>query len=76
MARRLGRTRLDEAAAFWRRSLREKVQLVWFKRDLRASDHRALAGAAAQGPVLPLFIAEPELWQGPDHSARQWSFVG
>ena len=55
--------------------MREKVQLVWFKRDLRAMDHRALAGAAAQGPVLPLFIAEPELWQGPDHSARQWSFV-
>ena len=31
--------------------------------------------AARQGPVLPLFIAEPDLWQLPDYSARQWAFV-
>jgi deoxyribodipyrimidine photo-lyase len=51
------------------------VQLVWFKRDLRVADHRALAGAAARGRVLPVFVAEPDLWQGPDQSARQWDFV-
>lgn len=51
------------------------IQIVWFKRDLRVHDHRALVMAARQGPVLPLFIAEPELWQQPDYSARQWAFV-
>ena len=51
------------------------VQVVWFKRDLRVHDHRVLARAAAAGPVLPLFVAEPELWQQPDMSARQWNFV-
>lgn len=51
------------------------VQLVWFKRDLRITDHAALAEAAARGPVIPLFVAEPDLWRGPDMSARQWAFV-
>ena len=49
--------------------------LVWFKRDLRLADHPALTLAAGLGPVLPLYIAEPELWQQPDASARQWEFV-
>ena len=52
-----------------------EVQIVWFKRDLRTTDHRSLATAAQRGPVLPLFIAEPELWRRPDMSARQWGFV-
>ncbi len=49
--------------------------IVWFKRDLRIADHAALSGAAAHGPVLPLYIAEPELWRQPDASARQWAFA-
>ena len=53
----------------------DKIQIVWFKRDLRIEDHRALVSAARSGPVLPLFIVEPELWQAPDMSARQWAFV-
>lgn len=51
------------------------VQIVWFKRDLRTHDHRALVRAAQIGPVLPLFVAEPELWQQDDMSGRQWGFV-
>lgn len=51
------------------------LSLVWFKRDLRVVDHPALALAAAQGAVLPLFIVEPEFWAQPDASARQWDFV-
>ncbi|MEM9669159.1 MAG: deoxyribodipyrimidine photo-lyase [Pseudomonadota bacterium] len=51
------------------------LQIVWFKRDLRIEDHRAMARATCIGPVIPLFVAEPELWQGPDMSARQWDFV-
>jgi deoxyribodipyrimidine photo-lyase len=48
------------------------IQVVWFKRDLRTSDHAPLAEAAAAGPVLPLYVAEPEYWRLPDVSARQW----
>ncbi len=49
--------------------------LVWLKRDLRPDDHPALDLAAGLGPVLPLYVVEPELWAGPDASARQWAFV-
>ena len=48
--------------------------IVWFKRDLRVHDHRALA-AAAHGSVLPLYIVEPGLWREPDTSARHWAFI-
>ena len=51
------------------------MNVVWFKRDLRTSDHRALSEAASLGPILPLYVAEPELWRQPDVSARQWSFA-
>ena len=51
------------------------LQLVWFKRDLRCVDHAALNAAAARGPVLPLFIVEPDYWQLPDTSQRQWDFA-
>lgn len=51
------------------------LSLVWFKRDLRVQDHPALALAASQGAVLPVYISEPDLWAQPDASARQWAFV-
>ena len=49
--------------------------LVWFKRDLRVHDHPALTLAAGLGPVLPVYVVEPELWAEADTSARQWDFV-
>ncbi|MGF1477212.1 MAG: FAD-binding domain-containing protein [Geminicoccaceae bacterium] len=52
-----------------------ELQIVWFKRDLRVSDHRALSGAASHGPVLPLYVAEPALWAEADASGRQWAFI-
>ena len=48
--------------------------ILWFKRDLRIADHALLAGMGDKG-VVPLFIAEPDVWQGADASARQWDFV-
>ncbi len=51
------------------------LQVVWFKRDLRVFDHAPLSRAAQHGHVLPLYIVEPELWQQPDASPRQWQFV-
>ena len=52
----------------------EPLQIVWFKRDLRIADHRPLLEASHVGPVLPLYVVEPELWRQPDSSARQWKF--
>jgi len=51
------------------------VQIVWFKRDLRVQDHRALANAAQRGQVMPLFVVEPEYWRLDDVSCRHWEFV-
>jgi deoxyribodipyrimidine photo-lyase len=51
------------------------VNIVWFKRDLRIEDHQALAHALKLGPILPLYIVEPELWQQPDMSYRHYIFM-
>ncbi len=42
------------------------VQLVWFKRDLRVRDHAPLAAAAATGPVVCVFVHEPEFRSAPE----------
>ena len=51
------------------------MEIVWFKRDLRITDHAALTEAAKRGPVLPLYIIEPELWAQPDQSRRHYAFL-
>ncbi len=51
------------------------VQVVWFKRDLRVRDHAPLSVAALAGPVLPLYIGEPDLWKLPDADASHWQFI-
>lgn len=48
--------------------------MVWFKRDVRVTDHRPLFEAARRGAVIPLFIVEDELLGAPDASARHWDF--
>ncbi len=50
------------------------LQIVWFKRDLRLVDHAPLAEAARGGPVLALVVVEPDYWQLPDTSYRQYRF--
>ena len=52
------------------------MQIVWFKRDLRLEDHAPLCEAAARGPVLPLYIVEPDMWAQPDQSRRHYDFLG
>lgn len=47
--------------------------IVWFKRDLRVSDHPALALAGPR--VLPVYVIESDYWGLPDTSARQWTFT-
>ena len=50
------------------------MNVVWFKRDLRCEDNQALSQALKSGPVLPLYILEPDLWLQPDLSQRQYLF--
>lgn len=51
------------------------IQIVWFKRDLRINDHAPLVSAAQRGPVLPVYVIEPELLAAPDFDALHWDFV-
>ncbi len=51
------------------------VQVVWFKRDLRLHDHAPLREAAARGPVLPVYVWEPELLRSPEYDAAHGVFV-
>ena len=51
------------------------MQIVWFKRDLRVDDNAALSEAVERGPVLPLYILEPDLWTGGDMGARHYRFL-
>ena len=43
--------------------------LLWFRQDLRLSDQAALAAAAAEGPVIPVYVLD-------DESPRQWVMGG
>ncbi len=54
---------------------RTPVEVVWFKRDLRICDHAPLAAAAQRGPVLPLYVVEPEWWAQPDMAGRHYAFM-
>ncbi|MEM1086183.1 MAG: FAD-binding domain-containing protein [Pseudomonadota bacterium] len=57
-----------------------KLHVVWFKRDLRVHDHRALALALEAcsregGRILPLYVFEPDYWALQEHSGRQFEFI-
>jgi len=54
---------------------KQNVCVVWFKRDLRISDHQPLHDAAKKGIVIPLYVVERELWQQPDMSERHYLFL-
>ncbi|MBO9522163.1 MAG: deoxyribodipyrimidine photo-lyase [Nocardioidaceae bacterium] len=46
------------------------TSVLWFRRDLRISDHPALAAAAAEGEVVGLFVVDPRLWAS--SARRAW----
>lgn len=59
---------------------RQKIHLVWFKRDLRVFDHAALWEAwkgsrQDSGCVLPLYIVQETILSAPDSDARHWGFI-
>lgn len=54
-----------------------RLELVWFKRDLRVADHGPLVAACARakatgGWVLGFYAIEPSVQSAPDYAARQW----
>jgi len=52
------------------------IQVVWFKRDLRLSDHAPLAEAISSGlPTLLLYLFEPRIIEAEDSDNRHWRFV-
>lgn len=53
----------------------QPVQVVWFKRDLRLHDHRPLVEATARGPVVCLYIYEPELMRSAEFAERHLTFI-
>ena len=40
--------------------------VVWFRRDLRLSDHAALSQASRRGAVLPVFVLDRDLLFHPE----------
>ncbi|WMN62043.1 DNA photolyase family protein (plasmid) [Pseudoalteromonas xiamenensis] len=52
------------------------ISVVWFKRDLRITDHKPLKEAIDRGkPVLLLYLFEPFLLADPHYEERHWRFV-
>lgn len=51
------------------------VTIVWFKRDLRITDHQPLVMASQKDAVLPLYIIEPSLIHAPDYDRRHYDFT-
>ena len=60
-------------------STRERVHLVWLKRDLRQHDHAPLAEAsrrcAAGEKALAFYVRETDYWATDKASPDQWGFV-
>lgn len=56
--------------------MKEEIVIVWFKRDLRFTDHEALYCAQQQQlPILLLYCFEPTVMNNADSDIRHWRFV-
>ncbi len=51
------------------------VQIVWFKKNLRVRDHAPLWTASQRGPVLPLFVFEPEQVAHPEFAGHHLTYL-
>ena len=55
---------------------RQKINIVWFKRDLRFTDHEPLYYAQqSELPLLLVYIFEPSVMAHHDSDIRHWRFV-
>ena len=56
--------------------MQETINIVWFKKDLRLTDHSPLADAIKSGePILLLHFFEPTLMDAADSDERHWRFI-
>jgi len=56
--------------------MKQELQLVWFKRDLRLQDNKAIENALNSGKrVLLLYVFEDFLLEDKHYSQRHWDFV-
>lgn len=52
------------------------INIVWFKRDLRLTDHKPLSHALQEPlPVLLLYVFEPSVMAYDDSDVRHWRFI-
>jgi len=55
---------------------KQSINIVWFKRDLRFTDHEPLYTAQQEGlPILLLYCFEPSVMAYEDSDVRHWRFV-
>jgi len=55
---------------------KQEIAIVWFKRDLRFTDHEPLWTAQQQSlPILLLYCFEPSVMNYADSDVRHWRFV-
>ncbi len=55
---------------------KEEINIVWFKRDLRFTDHAPLYYAQQEKlPLLFIYCFEPSVMAGEDSDVRHWRFV-
>jgi len=52
----------------------KKINILWFKKDLRIYDNEALCEAIKDNDILPIYIIELDIWSQNTHSYRQWQF--
>jgi len=56
--------------------MKEEINIVWFKRDLRLKDHPPLKTAIDDGkPILMLYVLEPSIISTPYSDERHWRFI-
>lgn len=56
--------------------MKQAINIIWFKRDLRLTDHKPLQLAIEDGlPTILLYCFEPSLVNYGDSSERHWRFV-
>ena len=55
---------------------KSEIQIVWFKRDLRITDHMPIYRASKNPiPTLMLYIVETDYWSKPFANRRHWCFI-
>ena len=59
---------------------KEKVVILWFKRDLRLTDHESLFQSVKfaqknNTKILPIYIFEPSLEKADDFHLRHWKWI-